>query len=292
MINSPLNYPGNKARIAQQIISLFPHDINSFFELFAGSAIISMNVKAKKYFINDTSNQVIELLKYFRQNTDKDIIGQVEKNIALYNLTNTYKFGKLVYPVIKYEGLSNYNREGYLKLREAYNKDKSLDKLFTLIIYGFNHYMRFNRKGDFNVPVGKVDYIAQLRERTSNTCNKLKNMDIIFSNLDFSSQEILDKITIEDFVYLDPPYFITEAPYNKAWTELEEFRLYKYLDMLNSRGVRFALSNVIQSNGRKNKILIDWMKKYNVHYIYRTYLNSNYRKKNLSNTQEVLITNY
>ena len=92
--------------------------------------------------------------------------------------------------------------------------------------------------------------------------------------------------------YFDHPYLITQAQYNVSWSESDEKDLLSLLDTLNEKGIKFALSNVIESNGKVNKILKEWSKKYHVHYLNRKYLNSNYRKKNITIAQEVLITNY
>ena len=65
------------------------------------------------------------------------------------------------------------------------------------------------------------------------------------------------------------------------------------MDKLNSEGIKFALSNVIEHKGLKNQLLINWMKKYNIHYLDFNYNNSNYHGKNTDKkTIEVLITNY
>ena len=73
--------------------------------------------------------------------------------------------------------------------------------------------------------------------------------------------------------------------------------LLNYLDKLNNRGIRFALSNVLQSKGKENKILLDWVNRnigrYRVIYPDYTYANSNYHTKDrTSKTDEVLIVNY
>jgi site-specific DNA-adenine methylase len=73
---------------------------------------------------------------------------------------------------------------------------------------------------------------------------------------------------------------------------INEQELLKILDELNLNGKKFALSNVLRSNGKENGILIKWSKKYKIHKINRKYTNSNYQKKNLSEAEEVLITNY
>lgn len=69
--------------------------------------------------------------------------------------------------------------------------------------------------------------------------------------------------------------------------------LYKELDKVNSKGAKFAVSNVIEHKGKSNDILKEWMKKYNVHYLDYHYANCNYQGKNTDKpTIEVLITNY
>ena len=37
-------------------------------------------------------------------------------------------------------------------------------KFLVLIIYGFNHQIRFNSSGDFNMPVGKRDFNGAIRK--------------------------------------------------------------------------------------------------------------------------------
>jgi len=294
MINSPLNYPGNKSRIVEEIVTLFPKKINKMYEPFVGSGIVSMNTTANLYILNDASSKLIELLDYFINSSGQKIVDDVDEIINNYGFTNTYEKGLDNYLIIKHEGLSNYNRVPYNNLREDYNENPTSSKLYALIIFGFNHYLRFNKKGIFNVPVGKVDFTYSLREKTIQTCNRFRELEITLHNLDVRQfiKDCSKNFQSDDFFYFDPPYLITLAPYNSGWSNQDEEDLYKYLDFLNEKGVNFALSNAIEANGKRNETLIEWMKKYNVTYIKRNYLNSNYRKKNISPTIEVLIKNY
>ena len=50
-IKSPLNYVGGKYKLLDQIIPLFPSDIDTFVDLFAGGFNVGINVKAKKLFV-------------------------------------------------------------------------------------------------------------------------------------------------------------------------------------------------------------------------------------------------
>ena len=106
----------------------------------------------------------------------------------------------------------------------------------------------------------------------------------------------IDNLGAEDLVYCDPPYLITCASYNEneGWNENKEHELLNLLDSLNCKGVKFALSNVLENKGKTNNILKEWAKNYNIHYLNNSYGNSNYHAKDKSNnsTIEVLITNY
>lgn len=61
--------------------------------------------------------------------------------------------------------------------------------------------------------------------------------------------------------------------------------------------MRFALSNVVESRGRRNDILADWVERHPGHYrmipLDFSYSNSNYHIKDKgSATREVLVVNY
>lgn len=66
----------------------------------------------------------------------------------------------------------------------------------------------------------------------------------------------------DDFVYLDPPYLLGLASYNEkgGWTEKDEKDLYILLTRLDKKGIRFALSNVLEHKGKTNTIMKNWAK--------------------------------
>ena len=71
---------------------------------------------------------------------------------------------------------------------------------------------------------------------------------------------------------------------------------FEILDELNSRGIRFSLSNVLRHKGNHNTILSKWLDSndYYVHHLSKDYSNSSYHLKNRGETEtdEVLVTNY
>lgn len=289
MIVSPLNYPGNKARILKSLMPLFPQDIAIFVDIFCGSGIVGLNAKSKRLILNDKESRVIDLLRYFQSNSLDTILGEVDSLIAQYNLTDSKSKPKGFYKIHKNEGLSRHNKEGFLALRKSYNQNPSEAKFFVLILFGFNHFVRFNAQGAYNVPVGKMDFTQSLLDKTIDFINFLQSKNIAFSSVDFRDSALYKE---GDFFYFDPPYLITQAPYNASWNESDEKDLYAILDFLDSGGKRFALSNVLESNGKSNDLLKQWSAKYKSTSIKRQYKNANYQRKNLSQSMEVLITNY
>lgn len=289
MIISPLNYPGNKARILKSLLPLFPPKITHFVDVFCGSGIVGLNAKSSALILNDKETRIIDLLRYFQCNEIKSILSEVQELIAHYNLTDSKSKPKGFYEIHKNEGLSRHNKAGFLALRKSYNHNPSEAKFFVLILFGFNHFVRFNTKGDYNVPVGKMDFTQSLYDKTITFIKLLQSKNIKFRNLDFRDSALYKN---GEFFYFDPPYLITQAPYNALWCENDEKDLYAILDSLNFQNKKFALSNVLESNGKSNDLLKKWGTKYKITHIKRQYKNANYQRKNLSQSIEVLITNY
>lgn len=59
---------------------------------------------------------------------------------------------------------------------------------------------------------------------------------------------------------LDPPYLISFSEYNKIWNEEKELELLNFLDELNKKNIKFAISNITAYKWRKNEIFLNWMK--------------------------------
>ena len=291
-ISSPLNYVGNKFKLLDEIIPLLPQNIETIIEPFCGSALVSLNSNCKNIILNDSSKYTIQLLNYFKNNSVEQIIKNTETIINNYGFTDTFHNGYKSYPTQKNEGLSRYNKEPYTNLKNSYNIEPTVEKLFVLVLLGFNHYIRFNNKGLFNVPVGKVDFSTTARKKTEEYVNLFKEKNITILNKDFRTQDIYTNLTKNDLIYFDPPYLITDAPYNSVWNVDLEKDLLNLIDELSNKNINIVLSNVTENNGLENTLLKSWMKNYNVHILSRKYNTANYRRKNNGETIEVLITNF
>lgn len=297
---SAINYTGGKFKLLPQILPFFPKEIDCFYDVFLGGANISINLNANKYVGNDISKHVIDLYKYLSKSDFKPFLEKVEDIIIQYELSNTKLFGYEFYNTSSQVGLKDVNKKAYLKLRKEFN-DKVFDEemmilvFYILIVFGFNNQIRFNSKGDFNIPTGKRDFNIRMETKLKNFMNELQKREIKLYSLDF--RDFFKEQTFEknDFVYLDPPYLISNATYNEksGWTKKDEVDLLKNLDKLNEKNIKFALSNIFYHKGEENKLLIKWANNYNVYKLDFNYNNSNYQSKAKSNnTIEVLITNY
>lgn len=280
-IKSPLNYIGGKYKLLPQIVPLFPKEIGTFVDLFAGGFNVAVNVTANKTICNDLNYLIVEMVRTLCYADIDLILRRIDEKIAEY-------------------GLSKENEAGYKAFRSFYNVNRNPIDLFTLSCYSFNYQFRFNNDLEYNNPFGRhrSQFSDVMRKNLILFMEEMKKKNLEFFARDFR-QITLDELGSDDFIYCDPPYLITNGSYNDGnrgfndWREAEENALYEYLDDANNRGIKFALSNMILHKGTENKILQNWAKKYNIHVINSDYSNCNYQIKNkTSETLEVLVTNY
>lgn len=276
MIKSPLNFIGGKTKLLDQIIPLFPTDIDNFIDLFGGGFNVGINVKAKKIIYYDKMKQLVEFFNYLKISDYKEVLKEIETVISNYKLSKT-------------------NQEGFLELRDYYNKEnQDIILFYVLICYSFNHQIRFNNQGLFNTSFGKdrSEFNNSLKQKLFVFQQEIKKNNCIFNLLDFKDFDITN-LNDNDFVYCDPPYLNSVSTHteNKGWTTKNEIDLLNLLDSLNNKGIKFALSNNLKY---KNELLDKWKDKYVIHYLNNNYDNCNYHKKEENKTKdlEVLITNY
>ena len=279
LIKSPLNYTGGKYKLLPQILPYFPNDINTFVDLFAGGCNVGINIKANNIICNDINKVVIDLMHDWNRLNSEQALKILEQTINKYDLSKT-------------------NEEGFKSIRQDYNDgNKSWNIFYAMLTNAFNYQIRFSKQGNYNMPFGRnrSSFNPTLKKNFIKYIDKLNNINISFTNEDFRDLK-MDSLNNNDFVYCDPPYLISCASYNEqdGWNKDCEKDLLNLLDSLNNKGIKFALSNVLENKGKSNDILKDWCKKYNTIHLNNTYGNCNYHAKDKSSntTDEVLIINY
>ena len=291
-----------------QFASHFPKNVGVFVDLFCGGATVGLSVNAKRIIFIDNNLNVINLLKHLSKYNFDTLLPRLEKLIKKYGLSYSAKFGYKRYrngiEKTDNNGLKVYNTSGYYKLRSDYNSmenkssKEALDMLYVLVVYAFNNDMRFNRSGEFNLPIGKTDLNKNNIKKIKQYIDRVKKIDSVFICGDFREEKIQKILMKADFIYADPPYLLGDAVYNEMgnWTEQTEQELINLLEMLNKNKKKFALSNVLNKVGASNKPLSDWIFRrtdlhiVDINYHYRS---ASYNKINRhSKEREVLITNY
>lgn len=297
IVRSPLFYVGDKYKLMREIRSHFPQQIGRLIEPFVGGGSVFMNTNAPVCLANDINHYVIELHKWLcgYKNTSEILMNELTEMINYYSLSfslireDVPQDLRKAYPKTYF---AKFNKAAYVALRQDFNNSGKTDlcRLYLLLIYGFNRMLRFNGKGDFNLPVGNVDFNQNTKDAIENYLAVVRKRRVSFSALDFRTFLRGIDFLNDDLVYLDPPYLITFSEYNKLWNEETERDLLNLLNELNDRGVRFAISNVTHYKDRVNSIFSEWMERYNVYPIKSNYISFN--DNTIKKFSEVLVTNY
>lgn len=294
---SPLFYVGDKYKLITEIKTHFPQHIGRLIEPFVGGGSVFMNVDANEFLLNDIDSFVISIHKMLCSYVDREeeFFKEFFDIVKKYHLSLSYKENtvpkelKESFPKTYF---AKYNKEAYSQLRDDFNKGGKQDimQLYALLIYGFNRMLRFNKKGDFNLPVGNVDFNQNTYNAIVDYFTLLKEKNTVWYNEDF--RVFLNNIDYreDDLVYLDPPYLITFSEYNKLWNEETERELLNLIDDLNKRNIKFAISNVTHYKGKVNKLFLEWSKKFNSFPIKSNYISFN--DNTVKNFNEVLVTNF
>ncbi len=83
-----IKWPGGKEKELKHIIPNLPQ-FERYFEPFVGGGSVFMGVNAKEHFINDFSEELIQLYRYISE-TDKDFWGYAEAMDASWNKTEKF----------------------------------------------------------------------------------------------------------------------------------------------------------------------------------------------------------
>lgn len=294
---SPLFYVGDKYKLVGEIRQHFPPHIRQFVEPFVGGGSVSLNVEAESYDLNDLDSEVIALHRFLCQQTNDEaqFFRDIFSLIDHYHLSCSLRRDDVPTSLkeeYKKTYFAQYNRAAFNQLKADFNTAHRHDMLYlyVLLIYGFNRMLRFNSRGEYNLPVGNVDFNQNTYDALHIYFAETRKKQIRWSNRHFRS--FIDSLTLtgDDLVYLDPPYLITFSEYNKYWNEDTERELLTLLDTLNARGIRFAISNVTHYKGRENQIFTSWATRYASHPIKSNYIS--YHDNTVKKFNEVLVTNY
>jgi DNA adenine methylase len=238
VIVPPIKTQGIKTKLVKFILSNISWSGKGrWIEPFLGSGVVLFNVQPERALVNDINPHIIRLYQMIYDGSLSP------EEVRLYLSAEGKK-------------LLSKGEEYYYLVRERFNKTGDpLDFIF-LNRSCFNGVMRFNSKGEFNVPFcRKPDRFRQAY--VTKIVNQISQIQKIMCGKDWEFRvgdwrESLKNVTADDFVYLDPPYIGRHTDYYQKWSEKDAVELAKVVQGLPGG---FALSMWKENKYRVNEHL-------------------------------------
>jgi DNA adenine methylase len=234
----PIKCQGIKSKLIEDIKYIASNaKYDKWIEPFMGSGVVGFNVRPDKAIFADSNPHLI----------------QFYTDIQNYKITP-----QIVKSFLQTEGNKLLETEGqhYYIVRERFNKEhQSLDFLF-LNRACFNGMIRFNSKGEFNVPFCRKPnrfaqaYITKIVNQIANIQEIIRYKKYTFKCQSF--EQTINEANQNDLIYCDPPYIGRHVDYFDSWNEEQEILLHK---MLTESGAKFILSTWHSNKYRVNEYL-------------------------------------
>ncbi len=197
-----------------------------------------------------------------------------DSNPHIINFYNSIKYG-IVTPestreYLQHEGellahAADAGYEHYRLVKDRFNKEHSPFDFIFLSRAGFNGMMRFNKKGEWNIPFCKKPnrfapaYITKI-------CNQVKAVETVIRQFDWtfcnrSFIETIGEAKSGDMIYCDPPYYGRYVDYYNGWTEENERELF---EALRDTDAHFVLSTWHHNEFRSNDMIDRYWGQFNV----------------------------
>ncbi|MDJ0533483.1 MAG: DNA adenine methylase [Xenococcaceae cyanobacterium MO_207.B15] len=296
-----IKWVGGKTQLIGQLENFYPLElpagkINKYFELFIGGGAVFFEVIQKfpieKAFINDINQDLILSYQVIRYNP-QELIKTLSKLQEEYLTSNSQHRENIFYKIRQ-----EYNQQ---RIEFDYNNlsQESIKRVSLMIFLNktcFNGLYRTNKKGDFNVPIGKYKNPTICNsDNLLKISNILQNVTIHSGNYDIYTQYIDNN----SFVYLDPPYrpiskTSSFTAYAKSGfnddSQIKLSQYYKYLDQ--ECQAKVMLSNSDPQNVDVQDVFFENLySQYNIHRVSANRL-VNSKAANRGKITELLITNY
>jgi DNA adenine methylase len=270
----PIKSQGIKTKLVPWIHGLVPEEFGGrWVEPFMGTGVVAFNLAPRNALLCDANPHLINFYN----------------SIATDEITP-----RSVRDYLEREGacLQEQGETHYYAIRDRFNQYHSpLDFLF-LNRAGFNGMIRFNRKGEFNIPFCRKpkrfaqSYVTKIVNQVTYVSELLKTKHFEFKCQDFG--ETIAQASSGDIIYCDPPYIDRHVDYYSGWNEEQETALQRALAETPGK---FILSTWHHNAFRKNEYIDSLWKNFNIltrEHFYHVGASEANRKPMV----EALVTNY
>ena len=212
-----IKWSGSKRSQAEQIISYFPKQIDTYYEPFCGGASVFarlyMNHKTsiKHFVLSDINHDLISLYKVIQNNP----IELCEHYESLWNELNK-------------DDNINRKKEYFASIRQRFNREHDPMDFMFIMRTTTNGMPRYNKNGEFNNSF-HVTRNGMLPNKLRNIIGQWHDMlqDVELKTCSYN--EITPNEN--DFMYLDPPYANTTGMY---YGKIDYSHLWDYLNNIKS----------------------------------------------------------
>ncbi len=208
-----VKYRGGKSREIPHILKHIPKYEGKYIEPFFGGGALYFHLEPKKAVINDINSKLMDFYLGVKNNFD-NLQKELNEIGEIYSV-NRKQFEELK-KLTPEKRVKDNNETLYYQIREMFN-DLSEKKYSEALLYFFinktaySGMIRYNAKGEFNVPYGRYANLNTTLVTASHS-RLLSNTEIY--NLDYKN--IFEMAKKDDFMFLDPPYDCVFSDYGNA----------------------------------------------------------------------------
>ena len=200
MFEPAIKWSGSKRSQAEEIVKLFPKEIDTYYEPFCGGCsvlrrLLSSDIKVNHYICSDLNGDLINLWNMI-------------KNDPEY-LSNYYE---KLWSELNIDDNKERKKRYFENVRERYNVERKAEDFLFIMRTTTNGMPRYNKEGRFNnsFHITRNGILPnKLKKVLSEWSELLNKYDVEFKCCDYS-EIVSDE---NDLLYLDPPYANTKGMY-------------------------------------------------------------------------------